>query len=64
MDKVYKRVGNEVWVIPIREPPSHQFLKEKAIIPHQNEPINQEGLAKLRELKHPFLGRVDLTPST
>ncbi len=53
MDKIYKKVGNEVYVIPVAgNPPSHQFLKEeKPIIPHYEEKIDANNLGKFQKMK-------------
>ncbi len=52
MEKIYKKVGDEVWIIPVGDPPSTPFLKEEVpVIPHKNEPINQANLEKLGEMK-------------
>ena len=64
MNKIYKKVGNEVWVIPCGEPPQTQFLKEsKPTIPHSEEPINRANLIKLSQMKQNMLKSVDLWPA-
>lgn len=50
--KIYKKVGNEVYMIPIFDPPAHQFKEiEKPAIPHSGELIDEEGLKHYQQLK-------------
>ena len=59
--KIYKKIGNEVWIIPVvGNPPLRSYQETPPVIPHSQEKVDPAGLAKLRTLKSGLVNKLSL----